>query len=58
LVTPNQCVAWHGDDAVAVLCLQVSLGDDGDVDVVAGQIGTKILGRMRLAERRGVQHVQ
>jgi len=41
-----------------VLCLQVSLGDDGDVDVVAGQIGTKILGRMRLAERRGVQHVQ
>jgi len=36
----------------------MSLGDDGDVDVVAGQVSAETLDGMRLAQRGGVQHVE
>ena len=43
---------------IAVFLLEVSFGDDGDVDLVAKQIHSKMLNGVRLRDGRCIEQIQ
>ena len=57
-ITPEQRITVDTETVIGMFLLEVSFGDDGDVDLVAKQIHSKMLNGVRLRDSRCTEQIQ